>query len=140
MDDHDFAKQIQGFLSQVKPGDYAAFCAFIRPSTANRAQLDTLETLIRDRFKVPVTVGFGPRYLHSTGQLHKGGPNKGHFIVITAKDVEDFPVPKANYSFGLLKNAQALGDIEALKKRDRRVFWVGLNDESQLGNIFEALS
>ena len=139
-DDHDFARQIQGFVSQVKPGDYVAFCAFISPSTANHAQLDRLRTLIRDRFKVAVTVGFGPRYLHSTGQLHKGGPNKGHFIVITSKDIDDFPVPKANYSFGLLKETQAFGDVEALKKRDRRVVWVRLNDDSQLGKILEALS
>jgi transaldolase/glucose-6-phosphate isomerase len=139
-DDHDFAGQIQGFVSQVKPGDYVAFCAFISPSTANHAQLDRLRTLVRDRFKVAVTVGFGPRYLHSTGQLHKGGPNKGHFIVITSKDVDDFPVPKANYSFGLLKETQALGDVEALRKRDRRVVWVRLNDDSQLGKILEALS
>jgi hypothetical protein len=139
-DDHDFARQIQGFVSQVKPGDYVAFCAFVSPSTANHAQLDRLRTLIRDRFKVAVTVGFGPRYLHSTGQLHKGGPNKGHFIVITSKDIDDFPVPKANYSFGLLKETQAFGDVEALKKSDRRVVWVRLNDDSQLGKILEALS
>lgn len=139
-DDHDFTGQIQGFVSQVKPGDYVAFCAFVSPSTANYAQLDRLRTLIRDRFKVAVTVGFGPRYLHSTGQLHKGGPNKGHFIVITSKDIDDFPVPKANYSFGLLKETQALGDVEALRKRDRRVVWVRLNDDSQLCKILEALS
>ncbi len=136
---NDFVEQIQSFVSQVGPGDYVAVCAFIRPSTANRAELDKLRIFIRDRFKVATTVGFGPRYLHSTGQIHKGGPNNGHYVVITSKDVEDFPVPKAGYSFGLLKEAQALGDVEALKKYNRRVVWIRLDDDSQLGKILEAL-
>ena len=127
-------------MSQVKPGTTWLFAplSVLQPQTM-RNSIDS-ETLIRDRFKVAVTVGFGPRYLHSTGQLHKGGPNKGHFIVITSKDIDDFPVPKANYSFGLLKETQALGDVEALRKRDRRVVWVRLNDDSQLCKILEALS
>ncbi|MFH0960512.1 MAG: bifunctional transaldolase/phosoglucose isomerase [Pseudomonadota bacterium] len=137
--DRDFAKKIQGFVSQVRSGDYVALCAFIRPSKGNRAELEKLRVALRDRYKVAATVGFGPRYLHSTGQMHKGGPNKGHFIVIISKDTEDFPVSKANYSFGFLKEAQALGDVEALRKRDRRVFEVRLKDESMLAKILEAL-
>jgi hypothetical protein len=71
-----------------------------------------------------VTIGFGPRYLHSTGQLHKGGPNSGVFVQFTADDAEDVPIPGMPYTFSILKQAQALGDYEALLARDRRVLRV----------------
>lgn len=135
----DFLQQINSFMSRINQGDYVSLSAFLRSSDKIRGALEKLRTETRNRFKVATTVGFGPRYLHSTGQLHKAGPNKGHFIVITSRDVNDFPVPKFGYSFGVLKEAQALGDFEALRKRDRRVIWVRLNDESQLSKILEAM-
>ncbi|MGC8603182.1 MAG: bifunctional transaldolase/phosoglucose isomerase [Desulfomonilaceae bacterium] len=135
----DFADKIRAFVANVKQGDYVAFNAFIQPNQANRTELEILRTFIRDKCKVATTVGFGPRYLHSTGQIHKGGPNTGLFVLITADDLEDVPVPEADYSFGTLKAAQAFGEFGALKKRGRRVIRVHMKDESQLGEIFEAL-
>ncbi|MCL5126629.1 MAG: bifunctional transaldolase/phosoglucose isomerase [Deltaproteobacteria bacterium] len=135
----EFPARMRDFLSKARHGDYVAFNAFIQPSQANRAELEILRTFVRDKLKVATTVGFGPRYLHSTGQIHKGGANTGLFILITSDDFEDFPVPGANYSFGTLKSAQAIGDFEALKKRDRRAIHVHMKDESQLGEILEAL-
>ena len=84
--------------------------------------------LVRDRRKVATTVGFGPRYLHSTGQAHKGGPNSGVFLVITCDDAEDLPVPGQRYSFGTIKRLQARGDFEVLASRGRRVLRVHLKD------------
>ena len=139
VDFDDFPAQIRNFVSNAKEGDYVALNAFIQPNESNRTELETLRTFIRDKFKVATTVGFGPRYLHSTGQIHKGGPNSGLFILINADDFEDFPVPGADYSFGTLKAAQAIGDFGALQKRGRRVIRVHLKDDSQLGEILEAL-
>ena len=84
--------------------------------------------LVRDRWKVATTVGFGPRYLHSTGQAHKGGPNSGVFLMITCEDAEDLPVPGQRYSFGTIKRLQARGDFEVLASRGRRVVRVHLKD------------
>ena len=91
VDSDDFPAQIRNFVSNAKEGDYVALNAFIQPNKTNRNELETLRTFIRDKLKVATTVGFGPRYLHSTGQIHKGGPNNGHFIVITAATLAIFP-------------------------------------------------
>ena len=95
---------------------------------AHRNALDSIRGLVRDRRKVATTVGFGPRYLHSTGQAHKGGPNSGVFLVITCDDAEDLPVPGQRYSFGTIKRLQARGDFEVLASRGRRVLRVHLKD------------
>ena len=71
--------------------------------------------LLRDRLHLATTLGYGPRFLHSTGQYHKGGPNSGVFLQLTSEDLEDAPIPGRPYTFGLLKKAQALGDLEALR-------------------------
>ena len=95
---------------------------------------------MRDRRKVATTVGFGPRYLHSTGQAHKGGPNSGVFLLITCDDPQDLPVPGQKYSFGTIKLAQALGDLEVLTSRGRRVMRVHLKDvESGLRDLVAAV-
>ena len=83
---------------------------------------------VRDRRKVATTVGFGPRYLHSTGQAHKGGPNSGVFLMITCDDPEDLPVPGQRYTFGTIKRLQAQGDLEVLSARGRRTLHVHLKD------------
>ena len=90
------------------------------PDTAAALQLDRLA--LRDRHRAATTVGFGPRFLHSTGQLHKGGPNTGVFLQVTdaGRDV-DLPIPGKPYTFGTLIDAQALGDLQALRARRRRV-------------------
>jgi hypothetical protein len=94
----------------------------------NRNALEAIRGLVRDRRKVATTVGFGPRYLHSTGQAHKGGPNSGVFLMMTCDDGEDLPVPGQQYSFGTIKRLQARGDFEVLSSRGRRVLRVHLKN------------
>jgi hypothetical protein len=108
-------------LAQANPGDYLALLAYLPPGPEVSARLQVLRTQLRDQLKIPTEVGYGPRYLHSTGQLHKGGPGTGLFIQITCDDKEDLAVPGEPFSFGVLKRAQALGDIQALRDRGRRV-------------------
>ena len=122
------AAAITALLDQLHGGDYFAILAFIEMSRENRSALDSIRGFVRDRRKVATTVGFGPRYLHSTGQAHKGGPGSGVFLVITCDDAEDLPVPDQRYSFGTIKRLQARGDFEVLASRGRRVLRVHLKD------------
>ena len=121
-------KDITALLGQLREGDYFAILAFVEMNQAHRNALDAIRGLVRDRRKVGTTVGFGPRYLHSTGQAHKGGPNSGVFLVITCDDSEDVPVPGQRYSFGTIKRLQARGDLEVLASRGRRVLRVHLKN------------
>ena len=98
-----------------------AIQAYLPRNAATDAQLRAARIELRDRLRVATTVGYGPRYPHSTGQLHKGGPNTGVFIQLVGEDEEDLAVPGATYTFGTLKRAQALGDLESLLARKRRV-------------------
>jgi len=107
-------------LAQVHPGDYIAITAYMQRNTENEEALRRVRVRLRDRFKVATTVGFGPRHLHSTGQLHKGGPNNGVFIQVITPDETDLPIPGRPYTFGTLKAAQALGDLESLRAHGRR--------------------
>jgi glucose-6-phosphate isomerase len=117
---------IRGLLASARSGDYLAILAFI-PRTAETDGLFTrLRVAARDQAKLATSVGYGPRYLHSTGQLFKGGPDTGLFIQVVADDAVDLPIPGALYSFGALKRAQALGDLQALQSRGRRVVRVDL--------------
>jgi len=138
-DSPDLSYALNAFLEPVKPGDYVAFNAFIQPTAENRSILQTMRALVRDRFSVATAVGFGPRYLHSTGQIHKGGADTGHFILLTADDAQDVPIPGAPYSFGVLKSAQSMGDYEALKKRGRRILNVHLKSEAGLAALLGCL-
>ena len=88
---------------------------------------------LRDATRCAVTVGYGPRFLHSTGQLHKGGPDTGVFFQIIANDETDFAIPDEPYTFSILKQAQALGDFHALAKRGRRVIGIDLRDDTPRG-------
>lgn len=117
----DLASSVAAILGQVKAGDYVAFTAYVERNEAHEQQLREIRLKVRNALKVATTVGFGPRFLHSTGQLHKGGPNSGVFFQLTtdvAKD-HDLQIP-GMVTFGTLLRAQALGDFEALDKRDRR--------------------
>lgn len=119
--DPDDETALQTLLASVGPRDYLAVLAFI-PRTAEHDELLTrLRTAVRDRTTLATSVGYGPRYLHSTGQLFKGGPDNGLFIQIVADDKEDLTIPGEPYSFGILKRAQGLGDLQALQSRGRRV-------------------
>ena len=122
---------IQALLGQVRPDDYVALLAFIAPDLKYDSALNAIRLAIRDKYRVATTVGFGPRYLHSTGQLHKGGPNTGVFLQIVGDDPNDIPIPGERFSFGVLKQAQALGDFQALRNHGRRVLRVQLQDVAQ---------
>ncbi len=113
--------EVASVLAQVRHGDYIALQAYVPRNAVNDALLEDARTRLRDRYRVATTVGYGPRYLHSTGQLHKGGPDTGVFIQVTAGDHEDLVVPGAPYTFGALKQAQALGDLLSLQAHGRRV-------------------
>ena len=102
--------------------------AFIEMNRAHQDALAAIRAVVHDRRNVATSVGFGPRYLHSTGQAHKGGPSSGVFLVITCDDSEDLPVPGQRYSFGIIKRLQARGDVEVLASRGRRVLRAHLQD------------
>jgi transaldolase/glucose-6-phosphate isomerase len=119
---------IQALLSQVRAGDYLALLAYIAPDADHDSALNAIRLAIRDKYRVATTVGYGPRYLHSTGQLHKGGPNSGVFLEIVGDDANDIKIPNESFSFGVLKQAQALGDFQALRNHGRRVLRVQLRD------------
>jgi len=118
----------------IKPGDYIAFLNFIEETPEIDQQFQEIRTQLRDATKCAVTVGYGPRFLHSTGQLHKGGPDTGVFFQIIADDQTDFPIPGEDYTFSILKQAQALGDFRALSKRGRRVISIEISN-----NAFDTL-
>jgi transaldolase/glucose-6-phosphate isomerase len=108
-------------LASLQPGDYVALLSYL-PASAHFAQaVDEVRAAIRARARTATTFGVGPRYLHSTGQYHKGGPNTALAFVITADDETQTEVPEAGYSFSVLKRAQALGDVQTLEAHGRRV-------------------
>lgn len=127
------------FLKGSEPGDYVAVAAFLPRTTEMIAALQDLRVAIRDKTKRAVTLGFGPRFLHSTGQLHKGGANNGLFLQITADPVEDIEIPAQGMSFGTLELAQALGDYEALKANGRRVLRVHLSNPDDVREIVKLI-
>jgi len=116
----------RAFFAQARPGDYFSLQAYLPEIPATTQALQTIRQLIRDDLGLANTLGYGPRFLHSTGQYHKGGPNTGLFLQLTADDAEDAPIPGQPYTFGVFKRAQALGDLEALQKHGRRVAHVHL--------------
>ncbi len=113
----------------LRPGGYAALMAYLAPTGAHTRLLQAVRHRLRDALHVATTLGYGPRFLHSTGQLHKGGPPSGCFLQITADDPADQPIPGRPYSFGILKQAQALGDLGALRGRGRPVLRIHLHGE-----------
>ncbi len=117
---------LQTFLGQAGAGDYVAILAYLAPTADNLSRLQELRTLLRDRLRVATTVAFGPRYLHSTGQLHKGGRPNGLFLQVTGEDKDDMAIPGSGYGFATLKAAQALGDLQTLRDAGRRVVRIHL--------------
>jgi hypothetical protein len=118
---------IGALLPHIRPGDYFAIHAYLTPTDDAEAALQGLRVKVRDKFRVATTLGFGPRFLHSTGQLHKGGPPSGVFLQLTYAPVEDVPIPGMAFSFGTLIAAQSLGDWHSLHIRGLRVARVDLN-------------
>lgn len=121
---------ISTLLSSIKEGDYVGILAFLPDRPDLRKKLTQLQKRIALKTKKAVTLGIGPRYLHSTGQLHKGGPNIGRFLLITADGAQDLEIPDAAYTFGQLEMAQAAGDYQALRDKGRLVMHVRLPNRS----------
>ena len=132
-------KVLADFAAQARPGDYLGLLAYVDPTPEAERWLAEAQAYLRDTLRIAVTAGFGPRYLHSTGQLHKGGPNKGLFIVVTSEAGADAPIPGQKWTFGVLEKAQALGDVAALKAKGRRVLRVHLRRSEGLAKLAAAL-
>ena len=113
-------------MNSLRAGDYFGLLAYIQMNAAHEDALQAMRRKIRDAKKVATVLGFGPRFLHSTGQLYKGGPNTGVFLQITCDDAKDVPVPGQKYTFGVVKAAQASGDLQVLRERGRRTLHVHL--------------
>ena len=124
---------LRAHLATVKPGDYIAFLNYIEETPEIDNEFQQLRTQLRDATRCAVTIGYGPRFLHSTGQLHKGGPETGVFFQIIANDRGDLAIPGEPYTFSILKQAQAFGDFRALAKRGRRVIGIDLGNETLAG-------
>jgi len=119
---------VQLLVDGIGPGDYVALLAYLPADPATVALLQRLRAAVRDARGVATTLGFGPRFLHSTGQLHKGGPDSGVFLQITGAPQRDLPIPGWQESFGTLVAAQALGDLASLQRRGRRALRLHLSD------------
>jgi transaldolase / glucose-6-phosphate isomerase len=124
---------LHAHLGRVRPGDYVALLAYVEMAQAHEEVLQGFRTRLRDRYRVATCLGFGPRFLHSTGQAYKGGPNTGVFLQITCDDAADLPVPGRRYAFGVVKAAQARGDFEVLAERGRRALRVHLGPDVVAG-------
>lgn len=117
---------LRAHLQQLSAGDYFALLAYVQMNREHETTLQDIRHAVRDRRRVATCLGFGPRFLHSTGQAYKGGPNSGVFLQITCDDAVDLPVPGQKYTFGVVKAAQARGDFQVLAERKRRALRVHL--------------
>lgn len=124
---------ISAHLEGFTPGDYCALLAYLDRSATHRKALHRMRHMVRDTYRVATSVGFGPRFLHSTGQAFKGGTDRGIFLQITSQDLVDVAIPGRDYTFGVIKAAQARGDLQALVDRGRRVLWVHLEPDAKVG-------
>ena len=124
---------LKAHLDRLKAGDYFAVLGYLHMNDANEAKLQVIRHAVRDKKKIATCLGFGPRFLHSTGQAYKGGPNSGVFLQVTCDDAADLPVPDQKYTFGVVKAAQARGDFQVLADRDRRALRVHLGSDVAAG-------
>ena len=127
----------EALLSGAGAGDYLSIMAYVRQTPETDEALSDLRRRVTERYGIATTLGYGPRFLHSTGQLHKGGPGTGLFLQITTREHKDLPVPGEAYSFGVLAKAQALGDLRALQEKGRRVAGVrvGVGEASEIAKL-----
>jgi glucose-6-phosphate isomerase len=126
VDDPALVDQLRALFDSIQPGDYFAVLGYLEMNESNEIALQAVRSMVRDSKRVATCLGFGPRFLHSTGQAYKGGPNSGVFLQITCDDAADLPVPGQTYSFGVVKAAQARGDLEVLLERKRRALRIHL--------------
>jgi transaldolase/glucose-6-phosphate isomerase len=131
--DKSLAGYLRAHLNRIGAGDYFALLAFVQMNSAHEARLQEIRHLLRDRKHAATCLGFGPRFLHSTGQAYKGGPNSGVFLQLTSDDAADLAVPGQKYTFGIVKSAQARGDFKVLADRGRRALRVHLGADVELG-------
>jgi hypothetical protein len=131
--DRSLPGYLRAHLNRLAPGDYFAILAYLEMNEAHGAQLQAVRHAVRDAKRVATCLGFGPRFLHSTGQAYKGGPNTGVFLQITCDDATDLPVPGQQYTFGVVKAAQARGDFQVLAERRRRALRVHLGSDVRAG-------
>ena len=120
-------------LGQVRAGDYLAIMAYVKQTAEVDRAMATLRRKVGEKHRIATTLGYGPRFLHSTGQLHKGGANNGVFLQLTADHENDVAIPGRRYTFGAMADAQALGDLEALKVSGRRVARIHLGPDVVAG-------
>lgn len=132
---------LEHWLAGAGPGTYLGIHAYLAPTAGTAEALHGIQARLRDRTRFATTLGYGPRFLHSTGQLHKGGPDTGRFLQIVDEPGRDLPVPETDYTFGELIRAQADGDRKALEQRGRRVMRINLGADLHggLGRLREAL-
>jgi transaldolase / glucose-6-phosphate isomerase len=139
--DKTVAGYLRAHLNRLKAGDYFALLGYIEMNQAHEKALKGMRMSVRDKKKVATCLGFGPRFLHSTGQAYKGGPNTGVFLQVTCDDKADLPVPGQKFTFGVVKAAQARGDFQVLAGRKRRALRVHLHDvESGLKALEAAIA
>ena len=131
--DKSLVGYLRAHLARIKAGDYFAVLGYIQMNGEHEDSLQTLRHLVRDKKRVATCLGFGPRFLHSTGQAYKGGPNSGVFLQITCDDSVELPVPGQKYTFGVVKAAQARGDFQVLADRGRRALRVHLGSNVKAG-------
>jgi transaldolase/glucose-6-phosphate isomerase len=131
--DHSLKSYLRAHLARLHANDYFAVLAYVEMSAEHEALLQAIRLNIRDRKHVATCLGFGPRFLHSTGQAYKGGPNSGVFLQITCDDANDIPVPQQKYTFGVVKAAQARGDFAVLAERNRRALRVHIGSDVKAG-------
>jgi transaldolase/glucose-6-phosphate isomerase len=127
------ADALRAHLAEVKAGDYIAMLDYIEETPEHEALIQQIRTQLRDATRSATTTGYGPRFLHSTGQLHKGGADNGVFLQLTAPDKTDLPIPGHSYTFSTLKQAQALGDFRSLSSRRRRAIRIDLGADTLAG-------
>ena len=135
------AGYLKAHLSRIHPGDYFAVLGYIQMIAEHEQGLQSIRQAVRDKKRVATCLGFGPRFLHSTGQAYKGGPNSGVFLQVTCDDSVELPVPGQKYTFGVVKAAQARGDFQVLAERGRRALRVHLssNVKAGLGTLLAAV-
>jgi hypothetical protein len=136
------AQSLNDLFRQLRPREYVALLSFLpREPRLDEALIALRQRLGQQLPRHATTLGFGPRYLHSTGQLYKGGPDAGVFLLFTGAEREDLPIPGQPYTFGTLKQAQALGDFQAMQQRGRRILRVHIhgNPEVALWRLGQAI-
>ncbi len=131
----DLTGMLAAFINSTMAGDYFALQVYLPMTPEVNTATDELRRRLRHTTRRAVTLGYGPRFLHSTGQFHKGGPNSGNFIQITCDDAEDLDIPDENFTFGILKSAQAAGDLQALRHKERRAIRLHIS-----GDVMEGLN